>query len=305
MKKISPVFKKNESDTEQIKRELKLLVRKSIFKNNAGSAAGRVMLEKKSGGYIYLYDSFVQDRECKAIINGIEKRLRDFEISGKIIKLSTFTNPKILIEDEVRHGAKTVVMVGNDETFVRILSRAANLPVIFGFIPVGQRKNHFADVLGIPLNEKACEIIAARKIEKLDYATINEKQFFICYLFIPRARLKIECDGSFIVNLTQEKFEVAVANLLPPPFESDKFVLHPQDGKMEVYLRPEGGGLFSKLVNGKKRQQMSRFLFKRALLKMDKSTLVIADGKETKENSILIEVNKEKLLMIVGKNRRF
>lgn len=303
---------KTHLDPEKVKKELQFLIRSGGAKTVAtkrkkiGLESTPYSLERKSSnGYLYLYDSYLQDPEYKNIIANIEKRLRDFEIFGKTVKLSSFTNPRVLIEDEMRHGIKTVVMVGNDDSFIRILSRAADLNVTFGFIPVGQKKNHFAEILGLPLNEKACEVISARKIEKLDYATINEKNFFICYLYIPSARLKVQCDESFSADLRQEKFEVAIANLLPPPFESQRFQLHPQDGQMEIYFRPAGGGLLSGLMGNKKKRKISTFFFKKILLKMEKPALVIADGRESKEAMITIEVNKKKLAMIVGKGRQF
>ncbi len=165
---------KNHLDSDKVKKELRFLIRNGLTKTVVAKrkkigleTTAEYSLERKSGnGYLYLYDSYLQDPAYKNIIVNIEKRLRDFEIFGKTIKLSSFTNPRVLIEDEMRHGIKTVIIAGNDDSFIRILSRAADLNVTFGFIPVGQKKNHFAEVLGIPLNEKACEIVSARKIEK-------------------------------------------------------------------------------------------------------------------------------------------
>lgn len=314
MKPALKPLKKNSLNPEKARKELQSLVSGGMQRNGVARRIKSVLppsnlnysLDKKSGnGYIYLYDTYVQDPEYKNIIANIEKRLRDFEIFGKTIKLSSFTNPKVLIEDEMRHGASTVVMVGNDDTFIRILSRAADLNVTFGFIPVGQKRNHFAEVLGMPLNEKACEVISARKIEKLDYATINEKFFFICYLYIPSAKLRVQCDENFTADLRQEKFEVAIANLLPPPFESQRFHLHPQDGQMEIYFRPAGGGILSGLMSNKNKRKISTFFFKKILLKMEKPALVVADGRESKEAMVSIEINKKKLALIVGKNRQF
>lgn len=291
----------------QAKKELQQFLRQSYLKKtNPIKIMPRksTVLVNRKEGYIYLYDTFLQDNQYRSILKNIERRLNDFEIGGKIIKMTSFTNPRALIEDEMRHGAKTIVMVGNDETLVRVLLRAADLDVIFGFLPIGLRKNHFAKVLGLPLNEKTCDVLAARKIEKLDYGSINQKIFFLCYLYIPEARLKIECDENFVVGSGKEKFEVAIANLLPPPFESERFTLHPQDGKMELYLRPSNKGLIARFLN-KKDKKPSVFFFRKLVLKSDKPMTIIADDRELHESSLTVNVNRNKLAIIVGKERQF
>lgn len=281
-----------------IKRKLYQLVTREA---NRRSDVNRTPKES----YLYLYDSYLKERPFQSIVSIIETRLGDFEIVGKIVRLSTFTNPRVLVEDEMRHGVKNVVIVGNDDTLARILTRAADLDVTFGFLPIGQKKNYLAKILGIPINEKSVEALAARKVEKIDYGIINRNRFFLSYLYIPGARVKIACDKSFTVNPGRDKFEIAVANLLPPPFESDKFVLKPQDGQMEVYFQPAERGILSKLVKGRESKITSMFPFQHLLITSDKIITVLADGKETQESAVEIEVSKKKLKMVVGKGRQF
>lgn len=273
-----------------------------------GEQANRQETLKRGGqkeSYLYLYDGYLKEGAYRSILTIIENCLADFEIEGKIVRLSAFTNPRLVIEDEMRHGAKNVVIVGNDGTLAKVLTRAADLGVIFGFLPVGQKKNYLAKVLGLPLNEKAVEALAARKIEKIDYASINGNRFFLSYLYIPAARVKIECDRNFAIQPSREKFELAVANLLPPPFAGDKFSLHPQDGQMEFYLREAKPGMLASLVKSRHQARESVFPFQHLFIKSDKPMTVVADGQETRETAVEIEVAKNKLKMIVGKGRQF
>jgi len=295
------------SSNLQAKKELQQFLKSAQAKRKTVERVtidDRVRSAGKKAEYVYLYDTFLQDKQYHGILESIERRLHDFEISGKIVRMTSFTNPRLLAEEEIKKGAKTIIMVGNDDTLVRVLLKAADLDVTFGFLPVGLKKNHFAKVLGLPLNEKACDVIAARKIEKLDYGVINQKNFFLCYLYIPEARVKISCDDNFALSSSKDKWEMAIANLLPPPFASDKFVLHPQDGKMELYLRTKTGGLFSHFVN-KQEKKPSIFFFKKLSIKSEKAMSVVADGRELHEVSLNIEVNKAKLALIVGKTRQF
>src|SRR3989344_5721896 len=99
--------------------------------------------------YLYLYDTFLRERAFSGAIGAIENRLTDFGISGKIVRLTTLSNAHGIVEDEMRYGARTVVVVGNDQTLGRVFSRAAACDVVFGYIPV-DNKQPIARVLGIP-----------------------------------------------------------------------------------------------------------------------------------------------------------
>lgn len=282
-----------------IKRQLSQLVRQEAAKRVAHARPAKE-------GYLYLYDEYLREGQYRAILSLLENRLADFEIAGKIVKLTAFTNPRALIEDELRHGnVKNVIITGNDDTVAKVLTRAADLEATFGLLPIGQKKNYLARVLGVPLNEKGVEVLAARKIEKIDYGVINRNRFFLSYLYIPSARAKVSCDKNFSIQPARQKFEMAVANLLPPPFASEKFALHPQDEQMEFYLRPVKGGFLSSFVKGRLQEEASVFAFKHLLITSDRAMTVLADGKETEELSVEVEVAPRKLKMIVGKNRQF
>jgi len=102
--------------------------------------------------YVYLYDNFLKNKRYDSLIKAIETRLTDYGIAGKIIRLQRYTNCEMLIEDEIRKGAKNIVIVGNDVTFGHVLSRAASCRVTYGFLPVGS-ENSIADVLGMTVEE--------------------------------------------------------------------------------------------------------------------------------------------------------
>lgn len=292
-----PQFETIINDPSAIKKKLRQLIQQEVNRRQ----------EKKPGrgGYLYLYDPFLKNRDCQSILANIEIQVVDFEMAGKVMKLSPFTNPRLLIEDELRRGVSEVVVVGNDETLAWVLTRAADLEAVFGFLPVGQKKNYLAKILGLPLNEEAVPALAARKIEKLDYGIINNNRFFLSYLYIPQARAKIEFNRSFIIQSGREKMEIAVANLLPPPFGGEEFVLHPQDGQMECYLKSAGGGLLRSLVRGLPARKYSIFPFHHLSITADKPITVLADGKETREIAVELEVAKKKLKMVVGRGRGF
>ena len=100
--------------------------------------------------YVYLYDNFLRERKYNKLVKAMEISLTDFGIAGKILRLHNFVDAKPIIDDEIKRGAKTFVVVGNDRTLGHVLSRAATAGCTFGFIPIGSFTS-IAGVLGIPV----------------------------------------------------------------------------------------------------------------------------------------------------------
>jgi len=78
-------------------------------------------------------------------------------------------------------------------------------------------------------------------------------------------------------------------------------VVHPQDGKLEAFLRPVAG----RGILGPRYEDPSVFPFEEMVVSGRKPFVVEADGKESKEIKIKIKLAKSRIEMIVGKERRF
>lgn len=252
--------------------------------------------------YIYLYDNYLRGRKYDAVMSAIETRLTDFGIAGKIIRLQHLTNAEAVINEEVRRGATTIVIVGNDKTFGSVLSRAAVCDVPFGFLPVGA-DNSIAQVLGIPIGVESCDVLSRRRKVKLDIGWFNNR-YFISRLHITPGDITVEYDEKFRVSSTLGKIELVVCNLQPYIWKSkgseDVFV-HPQDGKLEAFLRP----IIGKGIIKQKYDEPSIFPFEEMVVSSRKPFTVEADGKISKETKITIKLAKSKIEMIVGRERRF
>lgn len=149
--------------------------------------------------YLYLYDSFLNNPRFNNKLVKIETRLTDLGIGGKISRLSPLKNLRELIDEEVKAGVKTVVAVGNDKTLVEVINVMAKCRVVLGYIPIGEQ-NSAAKILGIPVEEKACDVISARKIERIDLGKINGN-YFLGDIKIIEGPVTLECE---------EKYQVAV-----------------------------------------------------------------------------------------------
>jgi len=252
--------------------------------------------------YVYLYDNFLKHKRYETILKAIETRLTDYGIAGKIIRLQQYATSEILVQDEIRRGAKTMVIVGNDATFGRVLSYVASHDISFGFIPVGQ-DNSIARVLGIPIGIEACDILARRRRLRLDVGWVNNR-YFISQLHIPPSDISITYDERFHVSSESGKMELVVCNLKPFVWtgKGKRYVAHPQDGKLEAFVRPV---IKSRFFGKEVFEEPSIFPFEEMTITSNKAFSVEADGKKTKEIKITIRLAKSRIDMVVGKERKF
>jgi diacylglycerol kinase family enzyme len=192
--------------------------------------------------------------------------------------------------------------VGNDTTFGHVLSRAASAETVFGFLPVGP-DNAIAEILGIPCGEEACEVLSRRRKVKLDVGWVNNR-YFVSRLTVEPAEISIVYDERFKVFSEQgKKLELVVCNLMPYVGEEkkEKIMIHPQDGKLEAFLRPVVRKNMFKMVF----EEASVFPFEEMVVSGSRAFSVEADGKKSKETKIKIKLAKKKVEMVVGKNRYF
>jgi diacylglycerol kinase family enzyme len=253
--------------------------------------------------YVYIYDNFLRHKKYASLVKAMEISLTDFGIAGKILRINNYTDVKTIIEDEVRKGAKTIVVVGNDGTLGQVLSRAATVQCTFGFLPVGGN-NSIAEVLGIPVGIEACEVLSRRRKERLDVGWVNNR-YFISQLHVYPARVGVIYDERFKVTAA-DKMEIIVCNLQPffwkrHKKDRDLEVVHPQDGKLEAFLRPLTKASFF----GYNYEDPSIFPFEEMEITGDEPFVVEADGKKTKEIKVKIRLAQGKIDMVVGRNRKF
>jgi len=169
----------------------------------------------------------------------MEIRLTDLGLNGKIIRLSGIKNIKGTIQNEIKLGAKTIVAVGNNQTINKIIGAIIEADIygdfqkntLLGIVPIGS-DNSIAASFGIKNEEEACNILLARRIEKIDLGLIGT------YYFLNEAR--IESLGTKI-NLgdysleAQERGEIRIINLLSE--RSNTINSNPHDGLLDIVIK--------------------------------------------------------------------
>ncbi len=132
--------------------------------------------------YYYIYDSFLENLKYRKILDRVEIRLSDLAIAGEASHVRPLRNLEEIVLEALGQGKRTIIAVGNDYTFKKIVNTVLNqngIPlseITVGIIPVGQ-PNFISEGLGVPANEMACEVISGRIIKIIDVGQVNQEYF--------------------------------------------------------------------------------------------------------------------------------
>lgn len=255
--------------------------------------------------YLYLYDAHLSGKPFQHALVRVETRLTDLGIGGKISRLSPLKNLRELIHDEVGSGVGTVVAVGNDATFLNLVNEAIPYDTLtVGLIPLGV-PSLIAQALGIPAGEAACDVIAARRLSRLDVGRANAT-YFLSGLRVPASHATLELDGQYSVKPNAGSFTVLIRNLPPDGWGATAVGrrFNPADGWLEVVIEPSpvGGGLFWR---HRRLATPSILPCRRVKISGGKSATVLTDGDRVLKTPVAVDVLPGKLRVIVGKTRAF
>jgi len=247
--------------------------------------------------YYYVYDEFIQHPRYERELASIETKLTDLGVSGKIARLALFRDASELIRDEIKRGAKTIIAVGNDLTIRKVIDAASGLGAAIGIIPIGSSDQRIADLLGVPQGAKACELIAARNIEKIDMGMVNGHRFIHSAEIQYTQDLLIDVKGEFSLY-PPDKRVVEIRNLAAA--DSEVMEANPTDGKLELVIRPAKQGWISK-----KPRLVTRLPFTEMRALSAGGTKIQVDGAWFEGSEFRFSVVKGNLHLIAGKDRKF
>ncbi len=243
--------------------------------------------------HVYIYDEYLNKPKYNRAINRLEIRLTDLGLNGKIIRLGGIKNIKATIQNEIKLGAKTIVAVGNNQTINKIIGSIIDTEIysdfqkktLLGLIPVGD-DNSIASSFGIKDIDEACNILLARRIEKIDLGLVGD-YYFLNQASIQSAGTTLEIDDySLEIN---ERGEAKIINLLSDP--SEKIKSNPHDGKLDILIRT-------------RKKDETVITVKKIKISNEKEKLLI-DGVFEIETPAEISVMRDCVNVIVGKDRLF
>lgn len=244
--------------------------------------------------YCYLYDEYIQqNKRFERELLRIENRLTDLGIAGKVSRLALFRNAQEMIRDEIERGVSTIIVVGNDETVRKVVDVVAESDVVLGIIPIGPG-NELARLIGIPEGVAACDVLSARRIERIDVGTVNGRRF-ITGLSMPNFHAEITCEDKFRVTSVARQAELQIRNL------GD--VTDPRDGRFEAVIRSAvktGWGIFARTQLKESILPLSSMA-----IRSEKPISLFVDGEEMKSTRFDIGIEPMVLRVITGKTRVF
>jgi diacylglycerol kinase family enzyme len=246
--------------------------------------------------YLYIYDSFLSHQKFNTLLSNIEQRVNNLGITGKIARLTILKNMQELISDAVKAGVTTIVAVGDDQTFAKIINAIAPLKVTLGLIP-SDGSSKIARVLGVPPKEAACDVVAARIVKQIDLANING-YYFINSAIISNAKVQITCDGYSLAPLT----ELNTVRICNAGCDGASATSNPMDGKLEAIITPIQSGWLAK-----KEIQSTVLPFTKIRIQSAGEDVVsiVTDEQVVLKTPASVEVAPGRLRVIVGVNRVF
>lgn len=243
--------------------------------------------------HVYIYDDYLNKPRYNRAINKLEIRLTDLGLNGKIIRLGGIKNIRGTIQHEIKLGAKTIVAVGNNQTVNKIIGAIIDTETysdfqkktLLGLVPIGD-DNSIAASFGIKNADEACNILLARRIEKIDLGLVGQ-YYFLNHASIQSLGTQIEIDD-YTLEIS-ERGEVKIINLLSDPKE--KIKSNPHDGRLDVLI--------------KTRKKDESIITVKKLKVTNLQEKLIVDNVVEIDTPVEIGIMKDKVSVIVGKNRLF
>lgn len=243
--------------------------------------------------HVFFYDPILTNQKYALLLAKIETKITDLGLGGKIVRLNLLHNLEKAINDEAKPG-QTLIFIGGDILLNQALPILAKKDLCIGHIPI-TGKQVLATALGIPGPLEACEILAARRIIKLDLALAN-KNAFLTELIIKSSHCSVDIGGQINLEITTES-EIKLINLA---LEASEFSSNPDDQLLELIITTKNkSSVFKKPITGISYFQAAEFL-----ISADNATALL-DLANPVSLPVKVEIIPQAMNFIVGKERKF
>jgi len=242
--------------------------------------------------HFYVYDEALTQPKLAAALANVEARLTDLELHGRVGRLGPLKSAKDMVRQAVRAGATTIVAVGTDKVIGETLDAIAGTDTTLGIIPIGEPTT-IAHHLGIPVGERAVEVLAARKVEIIDLGKIDT-HYFLTEIEVAAAKpLTLECDERYTVSIPKTTNRVILANLTTAAYC--------QDGYLEAHFAPPTKRSWLRTTV----PHTSTVPFKHVRIFAGEEETATVHGNYTIKLPAIAEVMPRSLRVIVGRDRSF
>jgi diacylglycerol kinase family enzyme len=248
-----------------------------------------------SGDYAFIYDDLLNDRKHAQALAEVEARLTSLDVQGRVARLSLFRSARDLVESMVNQGVRTIVVVGNDRTLDKVMWFAPDLNVTIGYIPIAPPYS-VAELLGIPVGPKACDVLSARLIETIDMGRFHDR-YFLTEVHVNRTAAAVDIEGKYRISPANGG-SITIRNLGSLDGQSS----NAKDGLLEVIVTaedPSGGSRFFR-----RKPSETRMLIRHGELISVDPMDVRVDGVLLNGFRFAIGIRPDTLRVITGRARR-
>ncbi|HEX5429973.1 MAG TPA: diacylglycerol kinase family protein [Patescibacteria group bacterium] len=261
--------------------------------------------------YYYIVDSCgLSQRQYEKVQHELHSCISDYHISGEIVRITGIRTVRQLVETAFFHQAKTIVAAGSDRTLDDVINSVGERPVSVGYIPLV--KSELAQGLGLPDVAGACKALALRRVEELDLAKANGKNFLtkLSFGFLPNRE-------TFEVQIQSPGLRVQSSDVLGGTIVNCQTQAHeglglPTDGLLDVVLVPR----LSRWEEFRHRGELqsgqlehipgATVLHLRSLeITAPANMPILTGGIEFGTTPLQVEVKSNAVKMIVGRTRTF
>ncbi len=245
--------------------------------------------------HIYIYDSFLGQKKYLTQVHEAEAKITDLGLSGRVCRLGQLRSLTDVVRGELRRMPKTIVAIGDDNLVSQVISLMGGSGVALGIIPIGE-SHKIAEGLGITA-ENACNVLAARRIIKIDLGLVDNRAFVRRAELVGR-KLKLQIDGNYTISSTDAKIE-AINFLLDNDETFSASSPQPQSGSLYLVVTKEQKSGFLK-----KDFERSLIPFRELNIQTDEAEAAL-DGLTIVRHPKKISVLPNGLEVIVGRERNF
>jgi len=283
--------------------------------------------------YYYLIDPSQYDgKNFEFFQTRLLSLIGEYQVSGEAARVTSLRRIEDLVATALSHGCKTLVVVGSDQTLVKVMTLCRTKDITLAFVPLNSRSES-ARILGTDSLDQAVATIAKRRVVRMDVAKINDKLFIstVNFGFLEKQVQKQNFFGFNAIRTTKpvaiefridDRYTIAdrffagsIVNTRDTSFctgDFDTSIGSPLDGFLDLVLVSKT----SKYQIWKNRKK----IFGRCFETLHGSTVVRAkkikissqenlglfiSGHPIATAPATVEFVKEKLRMIVGRNRQF
>lgn len=258
--------------------------------------------------HIYLYESNLNEKRFASALAKVETRITDLGLNGKIIRLGITHSLDTIIHNELKNGAKTIVIVGSflllhkaiNSVALMLRQSPAYKDVPLGYIPLNTTTKEINSFFGITDIEMACDILSARRVQNLDLGKINNT-YFLTFCQITTKNTTLEIDNNYSIEIKQSG-DVFVVNLPAGLAMPQEAKAEAKDQTLELFIRTRGRT--TPLPRLGSTRSLSVFPFKNLRIINNQHSIIVDQVLQIKAPAD-ISVARIKINLIVGKNRSF